>query len=66
MMRSLRLLNENQLFIWVSGRKNKWNALKNLDVVLLPSPCGEDMPIAMIEAMAVGCLVIVTDIAYVK
>jgi len=50
----------------VVGGKDKWNALKNADVLLLPSLYGEGMPIAMIEAMAVGCVVIVTDIASVK
>jgi glycosyltransferase involved in cell wall biosynthesis len=50
----------------VVGGKDKWNALQNSDVLLLPSLSGEGMPIAMIEAMAVGCGVIVTDIASVK
>jgi len=53
-------------FNGVVGGKDKWNALKRADVLLLPSLYGEGMPIAMIEAMAVGCLVIVTDVASVK
>jgi glycosyltransferase involved in cell wall biosynthesis len=50
----------------VVGGKDKWNALRNSDVLLLPSLSGEGMPIAMIEAMAAGCSVIVTDVASVK
>ena len=53
-------------FNGVVGGKDKWNALKGSDVLLLPSLYGEGMPIVMIEAMAVGCVVIVTDIASVK
>lgn len=50
----------------VVGGKDKWNALYISDVLLLPSLSGEGMPISMIEAMAVGCVVIVTDIASIK
>jgi glycosyltransferase involved in cell wall biosynthesis len=53
-------------FKGVVGGQDKWNALKCSDVLLLPSLDGEGMPIVMIEAMAVGCVVIVTDIASVK
>jgi len=45
---------------------DKWQALIDADVLLLPSLHGEGMPMVMIEAMAVGCLVIVTDIASVQ
>lgn len=38
----------------------KWDALRKADVFLLPS-YGEGLPIAMLEAMAVGCAVVVTD-----
>ena len=45
---------------------DKWAALHAADVLLLPSLHSEGMPIAMIEAMAAGCAVIVTDVASVK
>lgn len=50
----------------VAGGIEKWKALSGSDVLLLPSLSGEGMPIAMIEAMAAGCVVIVTDVASVK
>lgn len=50
----------------VVGGKDKWKALGNADVFLLPSLHSEGMPIAMIEAMAAGCVVIVTDVASVS
>jgi glycosyltransferase involved in cell wall biosynthesis len=49
----------------ISGKK-KWEALYNSDVFLLPSLHSEGMPIAMLEAMAAGCVVIVTDVASIK
>jgi glycosyltransferase involved in cell wall biosynthesis len=50
----------------VVGGTDKWEAFNRADVLLLPSLSGEGMPIAMIEAMASGCVVIVTDIASIK
>jgi len=50
----------------VAAGMEKWKALSGSDVLLLPSLSGEGMPIAMIEAMAAGCVVIVTDVASVK
>jgi len=46
--------------------KDKWSALEHSDVFLLPSLHSEGMPIAMIEAMAAECVVIVTDVASIK
>lgn len=46
----------------VSGR-SKWDALNTADVFLLPSRHGEGLPMAMLEAMAVGLCVVVTDLA---
>ena len=39
----------------------KWQALINADVFLLPSISGEGLPIAMLEAMQVGCVPVVSD-----
>ena len=48
------------------GGDDKWEALSSSDVFLLPALHSEGMPIAMIEAMAAGCVVIVTDVASIK
>jgi glycosyltransferase involved in cell wall biosynthesis len=53
-------------FEGVVGGDAKWEALCSSDVFLLPSLHSEGMPIAMIEAMAAGCVVIVTDVASIK
>jgi glycosyltransferase involved in cell wall biosynthesis len=45
----------------IVGGKDKWQALCNADIFLLPSIHSEGMPISILEAMAVGCVVIVTD-----
>jgi glycosyltransferase involved in cell wall biosynthesis len=44
----------------------KWKILSRSDVFLLPALHSEGMPIAMIEAMAAGCTVIVTDVASIR
>lgn len=53
-------------FEGVVGGDDKWEALSGSDVFLLPALHSEGMPIAMIEAMAAGCVVIVTDVASIK
>ncbi len=45
----------------VVGGSEKWRVLHDADIFLLPSIHSEGMPIALIEAMASGCVVIATD-----
>lgn len=44
----------------ISGNA-KWDALEQADVFLLPSRYGEGLPMALLEAMALGKIVITTD-----
>lgn len=48
-------------FKGIVGGENKWQALRNANIFLLPSIHGEGLPVALLEAMSVGCAVIVTD-----
>lgn len=57
------LLGEDFSFGGVVFGKAKWDALMYSDVFLLPSRHGEGLPMAMLEAMAVGLCVVVTDLA---
>ena len=50
----------------VTGGKEKWEVLSEADVFLLPSLHSEGMPVAMLEAMAAGCVVMVSDVASVR
>ncbi len=46
----------------VSGAE-KEKALNEADIFLLPSRYGEGLPVAMLEAMAAGCVVVVSEMA---
>jgi glycosyltransferase involved in cell wall biosynthesis len=46
----------------ISGAK-KWQALATSDIFLLPSRYGEGLPVAMLEAMAAGNVVVVSEMA---
>lgn len=50
----------------VTGGNEKWKILQQADVFLLPSLHSEGMPVAMLEAMAAGCVVMVSDVASVR
>jgi len=58
-------LGERFFYGGVIAGKEKWRKLAEADIFLLPSRYGEGLPMAMLEAMAVGCLVVASDIASV-
>ena len=49
----------------ISGAE-KENALNEADIFLLPSRYGEGLPMAMLEAMAAGCVVVASEMASVS
>ncbi len=50
----------------VIGGEEKWPILRKADLFVLPSRYGEGLPMAMLEAMAAGCIVVVGDVASVS
>ena len=60
------ILGEKFYFGGVVSGKEKWKQLAASDAFLLPSRYGEGLPIAMLEAMAAGCVVIAADVASVR
>ncbi len=49
----------------VVGGTDKFKALDSADIFLLPSLYGEGLPMALLEAMASGCLVVASEMASV-
>jgi glycosyltransferase involved in cell wall biosynthesis len=56
-----KILGERFVFRGVVFGDEKWKYLFNSDIFLLPSKYGEGLPIALLEAMALGCVAVVTD-----
>ncbi len=60
------ILGDKFYFGGVVTGAEKWRQLGKSDVFLLPSRYGEGLPIALLEAMAAGCVVIASDVASVR
>jgi glycosyltransferase involved in cell wall biosynthesis len=58
-------LGEDFYYGGIIAGKEKWQKLAEADIFVLPSRYGEGLPMAMLEAMAVGCVVVVADVASV-
>jgi glycosyltransferase involved in cell wall biosynthesis len=58
-----KLLGDGFFFGGVISGERKWNELSKSDIFLLPSRHGEGLPMAMLEAMASGNAVIVSEMA---
>jgi len=61
-----KILGEKFYYGGVISGAEKWKCLAESDVFLLPSRYGEGLPLAMLEAMAARCVVVVADVASVR
>jgi glycosyltransferase involved in cell wall biosynthesis len=61
-----KILGEKFYYGGVISGAEKWKQLANSDVFLLPSRYGEGLPLAMLEAMAAGCVPVAGDVASVR
>ena len=61
-----RVLGEKFYYGGVISGNEKWRALAESDIFLLPSRYGEGLPLAMLEAMAARCVAVVADVASVR
>lgn len=59
------ILGENFFYGGVISGAEKWKQLSQSDIFLLPSKYGEGLPMAMLEAMAASCVVVVSEMASV-
>ncbi|MEP7037721.1 MAG: glycosyltransferase family 4 protein [Acidobacteriota bacterium] len=59
------ILGEKFYYGGVISGAEKEKALNEADIFLLPSRYGEGLPMAMLEAMAAGCVVVVSEMASV-
>jgi glycosyltransferase involved in cell wall biosynthesis len=61
-----QILGNKFYFGGVISGAEKWKRLAESDIFLLPSRYGEGLPLAMLEAMAARCVVVVADVASVR
>ncbi|MEJ7699684.1 MAG: glycosyltransferase family 4 protein [Pyrinomonadaceae bacterium] len=59
------ILGNNFFYGGIISGEEKWKQLSRSDIFLLPSTYGEGLPMAMLEAMAAGCVVVVSEMASV-
>ncbi|MEP6923736.1 MAG: glycosyltransferase family 4 protein [Pyrinomonadaceae bacterium] len=59
----IRILGDKFYYGGVVSGAAKWRALVESHIFLLPSRYGEGLPLAMLEAMAAGCVVVVSEMA---
>lgn len=57
------ILGEKFRYGGILAGTEKWRELSRADIFLLPSRYGEGLPMAMLEAMAAGCVVVVSEMA---
>jgi len=55
------LMGDNYQYHGIVSGNEKWKAFHNSDVFLLPSRYGEGLPMALLEAMALGKIVLTTN-----
>lgn len=61
-----KILGDNFFYGGVASGAEKWKELAASDIFLLPSRYGEGLPMAMLEAMATGCVAVAADVASVR
>lgn len=62
----LKIIGDKFFYGGVASGAEKWKQLAESDIFLLPSRYGEGLPMAMLEAMAAGCIVVAADVASVR
>lgn len=58
-----KVLGEKFYYGGIVSGAEKWKELSKADIFVLPSRYGEGLPMAMLEAMAAGCVVVVSEMA---
>jgi glycosyltransferase involved in cell wall biosynthesis len=61
-----KILGEKFFYGGIAAGEAKRHELSEADIFLLPSRYGEGLPMAMLEAMAAGCVPVAADVASVR